>query len=113
MNPNPHSYSSEREFQVVAALAEVDWVDNVAHQLSWYRFIGRILGKALYDRILVKVTFSGFFLAKVVGQEGCSQGSADLFDWLKPYGPPSHPTNLVNLLGHRTNRTLSWGHRGL
>lgn len=44
--PNPHSYASE------------------PHQLSWYRFIGRILGKALYDGILVEVAFAGFFLAK-------------------------------------------------
>lgn len=33
----------------------------VAHQLSWYGFIGRILGKALYDGILVDVSFAGFF----------------------------------------------------
>jgi len=37
-----------------------------AHSLSWYRFIGRILGKALYKGILVDVAFAGFFLAKVI-----------------------------------------------
>ncbi len=37
----------------------------VAHQLNWYRFIGRVLGKALYEGILVDVAFAGFFLAKV------------------------------------------------
>jgi hypothetical protein len=36
-----------------------------AHSLNWYRFIGRILGKALYEGILVEVAFAGFFLAKV------------------------------------------------
>lgn len=36
-----------------------------AHSLDWYRFIGRILGKALYEGILVEVAFAGFFLAKV------------------------------------------------
>ncbi|KAG7093192.1 hypothetical protein E1B28_006881 [Marasmius oreades] len=35
-----------------------------AHSLAWYRFIGRILGKALYDGILVDVVFAQFFLAK-------------------------------------------------
>jgi ubiquitin-protein ligase E3 C len=35
------------------------------HSLNWYRFIGRILGKALYEGILVDVAFAGFFLAKV------------------------------------------------
>ena len=36
-----------------------------AHSLNWYRFIGRILGKAMYEGILVDVAFAGFFLAKV------------------------------------------------
>lgn len=35
------------------------------HSLAWYRFIGRILGKALYEGLLVEVAFAGFFLAKV------------------------------------------------
>ncbi|KAI9436528.1 hypothetical protein BJY52DRAFT_1230437 [Lactarius psammicola] len=34
------------------------------YSLNWYRFIGRILGKALYEGILVDVAFAGFFLAK-------------------------------------------------
>ena len=37
----------------------------LAHSLNWYRFIGRILGKAMYEGILVDVAFAGFFLAKV------------------------------------------------
>ncbi|CDO70815.1 hypothetical protein BN946_scf184801.g6 [Trametes cinnabarina] len=45
--PAPHSYATE------------------PHSLAWYRFIGRILGKALYEGILVDVAFAGFFLAKV------------------------------------------------
>ncbi|KAF9009589.1 hypothetical protein BDQ17DRAFT_1388399 [Cyathus striatus] len=49
--PNPHSYATE------------------SHNLNWYRFIGRILGKALYDGILVDVAFSGFFLAKWLGKQ--------------------------------------------
>ncbi|KAF9257641.1 HECT-domain-containing protein [Marasmius fiardii PR-910] len=35
-----------------------------SHSLAWYRFIGKILGKALYDGILVDVVFASFFLAK-------------------------------------------------
>ncbi|RSH92214.1 hypothetical protein EHS25_008629 [Saitozyma podzolica] len=49
--PNPHSYATE------------------AHQLSWYGFIGRVLGKALYEGILVDVSFAGFFLAKWLGRQ--------------------------------------------
>ena len=40
-------------------------VSTVAHSLNWYRFIGCILGKAMYEGILVNVAFAGFFLAKV------------------------------------------------
>ncbi|KAI0685222.1 HECT-domain-containing protein [Cytidiella melzeri] len=49
--PNPHSYATE------------------SHSLAWYRFVGRILGKALYDGILVDVAFAGFFLAKWLGKQ--------------------------------------------
>jgi hypothetical protein len=37
----------------------------IAHSLEWYRFIGRIMGRAMYQGILVDVAFAGFFLAKV------------------------------------------------
>ncbi|KAG6810699.1 hypothetical protein H0H92_010698 [Tricholoma furcatifolium] len=49
--PNPHGYATE------------------SHSLSWYRFIGRILGKAMYEGILVDVAFAGFFLAKWLGRQ--------------------------------------------
>lgn len=42
-----------------------DAEQTTAHSLAWYKFIGRILGKAIYDGILVNVVFAGFFLAKV------------------------------------------------
>ncbi|KAG8995219.1 hypothetical protein FRB94_009328 [Tulasnella sp. JGI-2019a] len=49
--PNPHAYARE------------------PHQLNWYRFIGRVLGKALYEGILVDVAFATFFLAKWLGRQ--------------------------------------------
>ncbi|KIM38451.1 hypothetical protein M413DRAFT_447711 [Hebeloma cylindrosporum] len=49
--PNPHAYATE------------------PHSLNWYRFIGRILGKAMYEGILVDVAFAGFFLAKWLGRQ--------------------------------------------
>ncbi|KAF8182521.1 HECT-domain-containing protein [Pholiota molesta] len=49
--PNPHAYATE------------------AHSLNWYRFIGRILGKAMYEGILVDVAFAGFFLARWLGRQ--------------------------------------------
>ncbi|KAH9948904.1 HECT-domain-containing protein [Amylocystis lapponica] len=58
--PNPHSYATE------------------SHSLSWYRFIGRILGKALYEGILVDVAFAGFFLAKWLGKQSFLDDLASL-----------------------------------
>ncbi|KAI0039666.1 HECT-domain-containing protein [Auriscalpium vulgare] len=49
--PNPGQYATE------------------PHSLNWYRFIGRILGKALYEGILVDVVFASFFLAKWLGKQ--------------------------------------------
>ncbi|WWC86828.1 uncharacterized protein L201_001707 [Kwoniella dendrophila CBS 6074] len=49
--PNSHSYATE------------------PHQLEWYRFIGQILGKAIYEGMLVDVSFADFFLAKWLGRQ--------------------------------------------
>lgn len=51
--PNPHAYATE------------------LHSLNWYRFIGRVLGKAMYEGILVDVAFAGFFLSKVCWEFPC------------------------------------------
>ncbi|GBE82990.1 HECT-domain-containing protein [Sparassis latifolia] len=58
--PNPHSYATE------------------THSLNWYRFIGRILGKALYEGILIDVAFAGFFLAKWLGKQSFLDDLASL-----------------------------------
>lgn len=62
--PNPHNYAKEGMsfFHLVELLLMRIFT---AYNLSWYRFIGRVLGKALYEGILVDVAFAGFFLAKV------------------------------------------------
>jgi len=60
--PNSHSYAKECKY--TSRFATISNL-RLAHQLNWYRFIGRVLGKALYEGILVDVTFAGFFLAKV------------------------------------------------
>ena len=48
--PNPHRFAQERT------------------QLKHYEFLGRILGKALYEGILIDAAFAGFFLSKSLGQ---------------------------------------------
>ncbi|KDN51329.1 HECT-domain-containing protein [Tilletiaria anomala UBC 951] len=49
--PNPHSYAQTPE------------------SLEWYTFLGRILGKAMYEGILVDVKFASFFLSKWLGKQ--------------------------------------------
>lgn len=63
--PNPHSYATEGKRPACIFRAGSHSVPDLVHSLAWYRFVGRILGKALYDGILVDVAFAGFFLAKV------------------------------------------------
>ncbi|KAJ7440766.1 HECT-domain-containing protein [Mycena galericulata] len=46
--------------------------------LRWFRFIGRILGKAIYDGILIDFAFAGFFLAKWLGKQGYLDDLASL-----------------------------------
>lgn len=58
--PNPHSYA------------------HASEQLIWYLFMGRILGKALYEGILVDVKFADFFLSKWLGQQSYTDDLASL-----------------------------------
>lgn len=58
--PNPHSYSTQGE------------------SLEWYTFLGRVLGKALYEGILVDIKFAGFFLSKWLGKGGYLDDLASL-----------------------------------
>ncbi|WFC99156.1 HECT-type E3 ubiquitin transferase [Malassezia yamatoensis] len=58
--PNPHSYARQPE------------------QLEWYTFLGRILGKALYEGILVDVKLASFFLGKWLGQQSYLDDVASL-----------------------------------
>ena len=62
--PNPHSYAKERK-PTTLSIVTTAYRHGPAHQLSWYTFIGQVLGKALYDGILVDVGFASFFLGKV------------------------------------------------
>lgn len=63
--PNPHTYAMECGYFRPLISCRSDLSLFVANSLAWYRFVGRILGKALYDGILIDVAFAGFFLAKV------------------------------------------------
>ncbi|GAA5863539.1 hypothetical protein JCM8547_007279 [Rhodosporidiobolus lusitaniae] len=58
--PNPHVYAKDQ------------------NQLSWFTFIGRILGAALYRGILVNVRFADFFLVKWLGRQSYLDDLASL-----------------------------------
>ena len=40
----------------------------IALSLQWFTFLGQIIGKALYEGILVSVPFAPFFLSKWLGK---------------------------------------------
>lgn len=40
-----------------------------ATSLQWYHFLGKIIGKAMYEGILVSVPFAGFFFSKWLGKQ--------------------------------------------
>jgi ubiquitin-protein ligase E3 C len=63
--PNPHSYATDGMWRASTVTGFSTDQSSPAHSLAWFRFVGRILGKALYEGILVDVAFAGFFLAKV------------------------------------------------
>lgn len=66
--PNPHAYATECEWVLSFSLAhglDSNVTFSPVHSLNWYCFIGRILGEAMYEGILVDVAFAGFFFAKV------------------------------------------------
>ncbi|KAJ9476742.1 putative E3 ubiquitin-protein ligase HUL5 [Pseudozyma hubeiensis] len=62
--PNPHTYATSGD------------------QLEWYEFLGRVIGKALYEGILVDAKFAGFFLSKMLGKQSYLDdlGSIDTLD---------------------------------
>jgi ubiquitin-protein ligase E3 C len=48
--PNPHKYAREEQ------------------QLRYFRFLGRLVGKALYDGFQLDASFATFFLTKLLGR---------------------------------------------
>ena len=40
-------------------------MERIEHDLKWYHFTGRMVGKAIYEGHFVGVSFAGFFLNKV------------------------------------------------
>ncbi|GAB0131688.1 E3 ubiquitin-protein ligase [Epichloe bromicola] len=64
--PNPTAADTLRESLRQGGLSEHDpeWRAAVTGLLQRFEFLGRIIGKCLYDGILVDLAFAGFFLLK-------------------------------------------------
>ncbi|KAG8530999.1 uncharacterized protein KY384_004356 [Bacidia gigantensis] len=77
--PNPATVEERKETMRRALYKEgsPDWNDNVRDLLRRYEFLGRIVGKCLYEGILVDVHFAPFFLLKWALTGGTGSGSKE------------------------------------
>ncbi|POR31469.1 Putative E3 ubiquitin protein ligase [Tolypocladium paradoxum] len=64
--PSPTAADTMRESLRQSGLTEdsADWRDAMASMLKRFEFLGRIVGKCMYEGILVDLAFAGFFLLK-------------------------------------------------
>lgn len=66
LHPNPSAVEERKETLREALFKEgsPDWNENIRSLLRRYEFLGRIIGKCLYEGILVDIHFAPFFLLK-------------------------------------------------
>lgn len=64
--PNPAAVDEQRQLLRDAGFGErsVEFRDELAELQRRYEFLGRVVGKCLYEAILVDIRFAGFFLLK-------------------------------------------------
>ena len=64
--PNPTAVEQRKYILRQAGIVErsSEWNNQLRELLKRYEFLGRIIGKCLYEGILVDVSFAGFFLLK-------------------------------------------------
>ncbi|KAH6724153.1 hypothetical protein BKA61DRAFT_727890 [Leptodontidium sp. MPI-SDFR-AT-0119] len=64
--PNPATFDERRELLKAAGFKEnsVFWTETMVDLSKRYEFLGRVVGKCLYEGILVDIGFAGFFLLK-------------------------------------------------
>lgn len=56
---------------------EFEWKETVNDVLRHYEFLGRIIGKCLYEGILIDISFAGFFLLKWASTDGIGNNTQD------------------------------------
>lgn len=64
--PNPAILDQRKHLLKLGGMREGDleWNEDISSILKMYEFLGRIIGKCLYEGILVDIGFAGFFLLK-------------------------------------------------
>lgn len=64
--PNPYSLDQLEHQLRESGLTpgSEDWRQQITDLMSHYEFLGRIIGKCMYEGILIDVVFAGFFLLK-------------------------------------------------
>ncbi|KAG7286570.1 hypothetical protein NEMBOFW57_008881 [Staphylotrichum longicolle] len=55
-----------------------DWMEAITYRLRQYEFLGRVIGKCLYEGILIDIAFAGFFLLKWASSSS-SSGTTDTY----------------------------------
>jgi ubiquitin-protein ligase E3 C len=74
--PSPSALDERHELLKEFGIKEGsdEWRDNIKELLRRYEFLGRVVGKCLYEGILVDIGFAGFFLRKWAAS-GAAAGS--------------------------------------
>ncbi|KAK0617058.1 hypothetical protein B0T14DRAFT_589417 [Immersiella caudata] len=64
--PNPCAIDQQKQALQAAGIPEdsEEWRDNMTDLLQQYEFLGRIIGKCMYEGILINIVFARFFLLK-------------------------------------------------
>ena len=77
--PNPSSVEERKETLRQAMFREgsPDWNDTIRDLLRRYEFLGRLIGKCLYEGILIDIHFAPFFLLKWALTGGIGSGSKE------------------------------------
>lgn len=76
--PNPAALDERKEWMRKVGIKEssLEWREAIKEILRRYEFLGRIVGKCLYEGILIDISFAGFFLLKwaASGAAGAESG---------------------------------------
>lgn len=77
--PNPAALDEKKEILRLGGVVEGsdEWRETLTTLLKQYEFLGRIIGKCLYEGILVDISFAGFFLLKWASTDASGSSSQD------------------------------------